>query len=89
MSKISIMIFSDFHCKLFAVDSNPSLISSIKSDSQRYPNENPSITAPELLIVCGDIIQGTENFNDFDAGISEISDQYARAEHNMYGTANF
>jgi len=80
MSKISILIFSDFHSKLFAVDTNPSLLSSIKSDNQRYPSENPPITPPELLIVCGDIVHGTGDLDDFDAGILEITEQYKKAQ---------
>lgn len=80
MSKISIIIFSDFHSKLFAVDANPALISSIKSDSQRYFNENPPITAPELLIVCGDLVQGTGDLDDFEVGILEITEQYKKVQ---------
>jgi len=76
MSTISIMLFSDFHSKLFAFETNLSLISSIKTDSRRSLNEDPPITAPELLIVCGDLVQGTGDLDDFDAGILEITEQY-------------
>jgi len=85
MSKISIIIFSDFHSKLFAVDTNPALISSLKSDSHRYPNENPPITDPELLIVCGDLVQGAGDLDDFDEGILEITEQYKKVQEFLTG----
>ncbi len=78
MKPYSIMHISDLHRSTRDSISNEELLSALVNDRERYTREEPSIAAPQAIIVSGDIIQGvrlgTENF------ALEIEDQYAVAE---------
>ena len=76
--RFSILHISDLHRSLQDPFSNDELISALVSDRDRYLHENPSISAPEAIIVSGDIIQGVPlRTADYE---SEIKIQYAMAE---------
>lgn len=79
MSLVTIMQLSDIHKNISAFDSSNALISSIVSDFARYQNEEPPVSRPNILIVCGDIIQGSGSSVDFDSSILEIEQQYKEA----------
>jgi hypothetical protein len=79
MSKpFSILQISDLHRSSEDPISNDELISAMVSDRDRYVQGNPRISAPDAIIVSGDIIQGvplgTPNFE------AELEKQYAVAE---------
>lgn len=78
MKPFSILHISDLHRSPRDPISNDELISALVSDRDRYIREDPSIPAPEAIIVSGDIIQGVPlGTKDF---AKEIKDQYATAE---------
>ena len=78
MKPFSILHISDLHRSPNDPISNDELISALVSDRDRYIREDPQISAPNAIVVSGDIIQGvplgTKNFS------KEIVDQYAVAE---------
>jgi hypothetical protein len=65
------MQFSDLHKSISTYDNSKALVSSIVSDIARYAKEE--ISRPDMLIVCGDIVQGSVSQDD------EIEKQYAEA----------
>jgi hypothetical protein len=73
VSTVTFMQFSDIHKNVSALDSSEALVSSIRSDMTRYSKEDPCILHPEILIVCGDIVQGSETSTE------EIERQYVEA----------
>lgn len=79
MSIVTIMQFSDLHKSASAFDSDNALISSIVSDIARYQTEETPISKPDILVVCGDIIRGSESYVNFDSSILEIKQQYKDA----------
>lgn len=66
MKPFSIMHISDLHRSPRDSISNDELISALVGDRDRYVREEPSIEAPQAIVVSGDLIQGTplgtENF---------------------------
>ena len=54
----SILHISDLHRSPRDPISNDELISALIGDCDRYVHEDPVVTAPEALVVSGDIIQG-------------------------------
>ena len=78
MNLFSIMHISDLHRSPHDPISNDELISALIHDRDRYVREEPSIAAPQSIVVSGDIIQGvplgTEDF------ATKIEEQYAIAE---------
>lgn len=79
MSLVTIMQFSDLHKSASALDSDNTLISSIVSDISRHQTEVTPISKPNILVVCGDIIRGSESYVNFDSSILEIKQQYKDA----------
>ena len=78
MKPFSIMHISDLHRSPRDPISNAELISALVHDRDRYIHEEPSITAPEAIVVSGDTIQGVPlHKSDF---AREIEAQYAVAE---------
>ena len=60
--KISIMHISDSHRGKDTLITNSSLLTSLINDKERYTTfEEPLIRAPDIIIVCGDIIRGSEH----------------------------
>ena len=78
MENFAIMHISDLHRSPRDSISNDELISALVRDRDRYVHEDPSIKAPQAIVVSGDLIQGvplrTEDFAD------RIEEQYAVAE---------
>jgi hypothetical protein len=72
------MQISDLHRSSHDPISNAELISALVSDHESYLSEQPQITAPEAIIVSGDIIQGVPlGVSDYK---SELEQQYVIAE---------
>jgi len=80
MSKITLMQFSDLHKSEGSSENDNVLISSIVSDINRQKSEDPKISKPDFLVICGDIIQGSANGSSYEEGIQEINIQYKEAE---------
>ena len=78
MSQITIMQLSDLHKEISAFPSNKAFVSSIISDIARYGNDKIHIPKPEIMVVCGDIVQGSNN-PDFAEALHEIEQQYVEA----------
>ncbi len=78
MKPFSIMHISDLHRSPRDPISNDELISALVRDRDRYIREEPSIQAPQAIVVSGDLIRGvplrTEDF------ATEIEEQYLVAE---------
>ena len=72
------MHISDLHRSPRDPISNDELVSALVQDRDQYIREEPSIAAPEAIVVSGDVIQGvplgTEDF------ATRIEEQYAVAE---------
>lgn len=78
MKPFSILHISDLHRSPHDPISNAELISALVGDRDRYIHENPKITVPEAIVVCGDIIQGVPlGTNDHEA---QLVQQYTVAE---------
>ena len=78
MKPFSIMHISDLHRSPRDPISNDELVSALVHDRDRYVREEPSIAAPQAIVVSGDIIQGVRlGAEDFPTRIEE---QYAVAE---------
>jgi len=74
MVKISVMQFSDMHTtSLFP--SAKTFVSSILSDIDRQKKEVPPISKPNILIVCGDLIEGTKNKSNIEQASNTIKEQ--------------
>ena len=78
MKPYSIMHISDLHRSSQDPISNDELISALLHDRDRYVREKPSVSAPQAIVVSGDIIRGvplqTEDFK------RKIEKQYAVAK---------
>jgi len=91
MTQITIMQFSDLHKGVSALDSSKTLVSSIVSDVDRYHKDDIPISKPDILVVCGDIIQGvhTPGFSgDFEKAIQEVEYQFKKANEFLVLTCN-
>ena len=75
-SKISILHISDLHRSKGCEISNVALLTSLINDKDRYISENPSIKAPDIIIVSGDIVRGSVKLDGSDI---EIRNQYEEA----------
>jgi len=73
------MQLSDLHKQVAAFPSPNALVSSIISDISRQHNENPPISTPDILIICGDIIYGNDSIGNFDDLLLNIKEQYSMA----------
>ncbi len=76
MLPLTIMQLSDLHRDGSIFQSPNAFVSSIVADVARFPKQH--ISKPNLLLVCGDIIQGSNN-SSFDDAVKEIKDQYIEA----------
>jgi hypothetical protein len=86
MKPFSILHISDLHRSLHSSISNTELISALVEDRDRYINENPKITPPEAIVVCGDIIQGVSiGTIDYKA---QLAQQYDHAEEFLHDLTN-
>lgn len=72
------MHISDLHRSSQNAISNDELISALLGDRDRYVHEEPSVAAPQAIVVSGDIIQGVPLQTDDFA--MKIEEQYAVAE---------
>ena len=76
--KLSILHISDLHRDQDNPISNDALFNSLIQDIDNATKEDPQIPRPDLIIVSGDVIQGTDkdtaNANDV------LNEQYAQAE---------
>ena len=76
-SKLSILHISDLHRSKGCEISNVALLSSLLKDKDRYSvSENPSIQAPDIIIVSGDIIRGSIKYDGYE---EEVKNQYEEA----------
>jgi hypothetical protein len=73
MPKVTLMQFSDLHKSASVYNTNKSLVSSLMSDMKRHSKEPIVVPRPEILIVCGDIVQGSESSE------KEVESQYEEA----------
>jgi len=81
MDTIAIMQMSDLHRTASGFPNSKVFVSSIKSDFDRFDTEEPSPpTKPDILIFCGDVIQGASKSSDFDEQLREIQKQYDSAK---------
>ena len=86
MKPYSILQISDLHRSPHDPISNAELISALVEDCDRYVNEDPKITIPEAIVVCGDIIRGVKlGTNDHEA---QLVQQYKVAEDFLGELAN-
>ncbi|MBK8086733.1 MAG: metallophosphoesterase [Chitinophagaceae bacterium] len=75
--KISILHISDLHRSKGCEISNVALLSSLINDKDKYSvSETPKIQAPDIIIVSGDIIRGS---NKPDGSEEEVQIQYNEA----------
>jgi hypothetical protein len=76
-SKISILHISDLHRSLDCQISNVALLTSLLNDKDRYTSsENPKIQSPDIIVVSGDVIRGSNSLANSDI---EIQKQYDEA----------
>jgi hypothetical protein len=73
----SILHITDLHRAKTDPISNAELISALVSDREQYATEDPPISAPQAIVVSGDIIQGVVLNNPNAA--DELSSQYQAA----------
>ena len=76
--KVSIMHISDLHRDPNNPISNDALLNSLIQDVENSTTEEPSIPAPQIIIVSGDIIQGTGK--DTEKPDEILREQYDQAE---------
>lgn len=79
MSQLAIMQLSDLHRKISAFPTNKAFVSSIVSDIARYTSEEIPVSKPNILVVCGDIVQGSNRTASFEESTQEIEQQYDEA----------
>lgn len=77
MLPLTIMQLSDLHRDGSIFQSTKAFVSSIVTDMARFSKQR--IPKPNILLICGDIIQGSNNINSFDDAVKEIDDQYVEA----------
>lgn len=84
--KISILQITDSHRGKDSHITNSALLTSLLNDKEKYTTiEAPLIQAPDIIIVCGDIIRGSVNKDN--AG-QETKEQYDEAIGFFTGLAN-
>ncbi len=76
---VTMVQFSDLHITSSPNVSIDTSISSIVSDLGRHKNEVSPIPKPDLVVLCGDIIQGPDNLVDLKSALAEIEHQYNTA----------
>src|SRR3989442_15802995 len=82
----SILHISDLHRSPDDPISNEELLSALLRDRDRYLKEDPQVSAPQAIVVSGDIIQGVPlRATDFGPKLAE---QYAVAEKFVHELAN-
>jgi len=79
MKKVTIIQFSDLHISS-VFQSNRAFVSSILSDIKRQKVEQPPISKPNILIICGDLIQGVDRNLPIRKASQLIRNQYKKAE---------
>ena len=85
-NKISLLQISDLHRGKDSPISNDALLASLISDRTKYTQtEKPTIKVPDIIIVCGDIIRGSDNKENLD---EDIHQQYDEAIEFLTGMAN-
>lgn len=84
--KISILHISDLHRDPNNPISNEALLNSILQDVENSASEDPSIPRPQIIVVSGDIIQGTGKDTPNHGEI--LQSQYNQAEQFLTGLAN-
>ena len=84
--KISIMHLSDLHRDPNNPISNDALLNSLIQDVENSTTEEPSIPAPQIIIVSGDIIQGTGK--DTEKPDEVLREQYDQAEQFLVALAD-
>jgi len=77
--KISLLHISDLHRDPRNPISNEALLNSLVQDVENSISEEPSITPPQIIIVSGDIIQGTGK--DTESPDDLLREQYYQAEY--------
>jgi hypothetical protein len=79
MSQLAIMQLSDLHRETSVFPSNKAFVSSIVSDISKYLNEEVPVPEPDILVICGDVVQGPNQNYDFETATQEIEHQYSEA----------
>ena len=79
MKKSTIIQFSDMHTSSI-FPSNKTFVSSIISDIERQKTEDPQISKPNILVVCGDIVEGINKESDTKVASRKTMEQYNKAE---------
>jgi predicted MPP superfamily phosphohydrolase len=79
MKKVTIIQFSDMHISS-VFPSNRAFVSSILADIKRQKVEEPPISKPNMLILCGDVIQGVDRNLPIKEASQLIRKQYQKAE---------
>lgn len=79
MSNFTIMQFSDLHTERNTFQNPHSFVTSILSDVSKYKIGEIQISKPNLLIVCGDIIDGISNCEDIEESNYKLENQYDEA----------
>jgi hypothetical protein len=72
------MQISDLHRKPSAFPNNRAFVSSLVSSVLRSAREDIPVPNPNLLVICGDIVQGSKE-QDFNKAVKEIEHQYIEA----------
>lgn len=78
MKKVTIMQFSDMHISS-VFPSGTTFVTSILTDIARQKGEQPSISKPNMLIICGDVIQGVDENLPIEEASQELRTQYKKA----------
>lgn len=73
------MQFSDMHISSI-FPSNRAFVSSILTDIERQKVEQPAISKPNMLIICGDVIQGVDRNLSIKEASQLLRKQYQKAE---------
>jgi 3',5'-cyclic AMP phosphodiesterase CpdA len=76
---VSILHISDLHRDLSDEITNDALVESVLRDREHYAREEPSIAAPDLIIVSGDLVRGVAPTSP-DAE-TRLAAQYEQALH--------
>jgi hypothetical protein len=80
--KVTIMQFSDMHFSS-VFPSIRAFVSSILTDIARQKEEIPPISKPNMLIICGDIIQGVDKNLPIEEASKQLRKQYQKAEDTL------
>jgi len=79
MPQLAIMQLSDLHREVSVFPSNKAFVSSIISDISRYASGEVPVPEPDVLVICGDIVQGSNQIDDFETATQKIEQQYSEA----------